>query len=167
MTRIGWAHGCLQHQLAVVEAQPELNDHVRLLKIRRAIFLRDSFKPEPGRADETLDGPGRKCGAHAGEVRGIIRENRLPRIAVQRDPKRSVSSVGELAFVGFTDPGKAITSVTIVAGQPGTGQDFIGVDDVRFQSAVPEPATWAIMVAGFGGLGALMRSRRRMATASA
>ena len=75
--------------------------------------------------------------------------------------------VGELAFVGFTDPGKSISSVTILAGTPGTGQDAIGVDDVRFQSAVPEPATWAMMLVGFGGLGAAMRSRRRMATAAA
>jgi hypothetical protein len=75
--------------------------------------------------------------------------------------------VGELAFVGFTDPGKGITSVTIVAGVPGSGQDAIGVDDVRFQTAVPEPAAWAMMLVGFGGLGAVMRSRRRMAAASA
>ena len=30
---------------------------------------------------------------------------------------------------------------------------------------VPEPATWAMMLTGFGGLGAVMRSRRRRATA--
>ena len=36
--------------------------------------------------------------------------------------------------------------------------------DVGVQ-AVPEPATWAIMLMGFGGLGAAMRSRRRAATA--
>ena len=28
-------------------------------------------------------------------------------------------------------------------------------------AGVPEPATWAIMLAGFGGLGVAMRSRRR------
>ena len=30
---------------------------------------------------------------------------------------------------------------------------------------VPEPATWAMMLVGFGGLGAAMRSRRRLAAA--
>ena len=28
---------------------------------------------------------------------------------------------------------------------------------------VPEPATWAVMLLGFGGLGAVMRSRRQRA----
>ena len=29
--------------------------------------------------------------------------------------------------------------------------------------AVPEPASWALMIAGFGGLGAALRSKRRLA----
>jgi hypothetical protein len=29
-------------------------------------------------------------------------------------------------------------------------------------SAVPEPATWALMLMGMGGLGAALRSRRTM-----
>lgn len=33
--------------------------------------------------------------------------------------------------------------------------------------AVPEPATWAMMLAGFGGLGAAMRSRRRTVATTA
>ena len=34
-------------------------------------------------------------------------------------------------------------------------------------SGAPEPATWAMMLLGLGGMGAVLRSRRRMATASA
>jgi hypothetical protein len=34
-------------------------------------------------------------------------------------------------------------------------------------AAVPEPATWAMMLVGFGGLGAAMRTRRRRASVAA
>ena len=77
--------------------------------------------------------------------------------------------VGALAFVGFTDPGKSISSVTILAGGNGRS-DFIGVDDVRFQLAaavVPEPAAWAMMLVGFGGLGGMLRRRRSKAALAA
>jgi PPE-repeat protein len=33
--------------------------------------------------------------------------------------------------------------------------------------AVPEPATWALMILGFGGAGAMLRQRRRLARAAA
>ena len=33
--------------------------------------------------------------------------------------------------------------------------------------AVPEPATWGLMIVGFGGIGALIRNRRRLAVATA
>ena len=33
-------------------------------------------------------------------------------------------------------------------------------------ASVPEPATWALMIMGFGGAGAMIRSRRRAATAA-
>ncbi|MBL8554885.1 MAG: PEP-CTERM sorting domain-containing protein [Phenylobacterium sp.] len=44
--------------------------------------------------------------------------------------------------------------------------DDIGIDNVRFgqsqiQTGVPEPATWAMMLLGFGGAGAMVRRRRR------
>ena len=32
--------------------------------------------------------------------------------------------------------------------------------------AVPEPASWALMLVGFGGLGYALRSRRKLAKAS-
>jgi hypothetical protein len=43
--------------------------------------------------------------------------------------------------------------------------EFDSASSVSFQAVggVPEPATWAVMLVGFGGLGAAMRSRRRRA----
>jgi hypothetical protein len=44
-----------------------------------------------------------------------------------------------------------------------TGATFnVGAKDA-FVSTVPEPATWALMILGFGGAGAVLRSRRRTA----
>jgi hypothetical protein len=72
--------------------------------------------------------------------------------------------VGEVAFIGFTDAGKLISSVTINAGIPGNpnaGFDDIGADDVRFQSAVPEPSSLSLAgTAVFAALGLYARRRR-------
>lgn len=61
-------------------------------------------------------------------------------------------NTGALSFVGFTDIGKSITSITINAGIPGdpaAGFDDIGVDDVQFQAAaVPEPNSMALLLMG-------------------
>jgi hypothetical protein len=73
------------------------------------------------------------------------------------------SGVGEIAFVGFTDAGKSITSITILAGDPSFGQDAIGVDDVKFQSpaVVPEPSS--LVLCGIAGVAAVCygQTRRR------
>ena len=68
-----------------------------------------------------------------------------------------------------------ITRLTIVSGIRGaTSQDYqrMTVDDLQFRieepavvppppTAVPEPASWALMLLGFGGAGAALRRRRR------
>jgi hypothetical protein len=46
----------------------------------------------------------------------------------------------------------------------GTGDNYAGLDNVRL-TAVPEPATWAMMIAGFGFSGAALRRRRNLAAA--
>lgn len=69
--------------------------------------------------------------------------------------------VGGTTFFGFSDPGASIASIEYFTG---TGGDFVAVDDIRFATAlddpasVPAPATLAL----FGlGLTALRWARRK------
>jgi len=62
-------------------------------------------------------------------------------------------------YVGFTDFGAAITQVTFNARG-----DIMALDDVTFAlSPAPEPASWALMILGFGGAGGMLRRRRATA----
>ena len=85
---------------------------------------------------------------------------------------------------GDPDPGSVSLSDTFTGGGFGTGSPggfyyvrvgnsgdgpqsggsgyrlHVSIDNHPLQVAVPEPATWAMMLMGFGGLGALMRRRR-------
>ena len=59
-------------------------------------------------------------------------------------------------------PGSYIVSGSVIVSPFGSGAGAIEL------GAVPEPATWAMMLAGFGGLGAVLRrARRKLATATA
>jgi len=66
----------------------------------------------------------------------------------------------------FTD----LTRLTLSDSQAGffLQAPGFGIDNLDFGGAtVPEPATWVMMLAAFGGLGAAMRSRRKLTAASA
>lgn len=73
-------------------------------------------------------------------------------------------SVGALDFVGFTDVGKSITSVTLNAGSLSVGADYLGVDDVRFlttpTSSAPEPSSIGLALSGSIALAFFARRRR-------
>ncbi len=58
----------------------------------------------------------------------------------------------------------AASTVTLDATVAGNSGVFF--DDVSV-AGVPEPATWAMMMIGFGGMGALLRTRRRTAALAA
>jgi hypothetical protein len=52
--------------------------------------------------------------------------------------------------------------VSIVAAGGASGGNVL-VKSVTLSGAVPEPATWGLMLVGFGGLGAALRRRRALA----
>ncbi|WP_293903916.1 FxDxF family PEP-CTERM protein [Phenylobacterium sp.] len=54
--------------------------------------------------------------------------------------------------------GKVVTS--------GSGTNAASYSGTLNIAAVPEPATWALMIGGFGGAGMMLRSRRRLAVAA-
>lgn len=66
------------------------------------------------------------------------------------------TSPGSVSNFSFADSG--ISRVTI------SGNSDFAVDTISFNSAVPEPATWAMMLMGFGAMGAAMRRQRKTKT---
>lgn len=55
--------------------------------------------------------------------------------------------------------------VLVVKGAGGANASWAGSGTFE-PAAVPEPATWALMITGFGGAGVMLRSRRRQAFAA-
>lgn len=78
----------------------------------------------------------------------------------------SAPDVGPLgAWVGQTLTFTASGPTTLISLRGNLGRAYIGLDNVSVvelsrPGGVPEPATWAMMLVGFGGLGAVLRSRR-------
>lgn len=67
---------------------------------------------------------------------------------------------GGAQFIGFTDAGKSIVSITYTANANNVG-DIVGVDDVRWvTSAVPEPSALSLIAVGLAAVAAGLRLRR-------
>ena len=53
------------------------------------------------------------------------------------------------------------TQHLVVSGTSGGSGSYDGVISFSRLTAVPEPAAWAMMIMGFGGVGGIVRARRR------
>ncbi|WP_294942013.1 PEPxxWA-CTERM sorting domain-containing protein [Tardiphaga sp.] len=80
-------------------------------------------------------------------------------------PFHLVLGEGDTHFAFNAVGGEAITNVYFAASAPTTSISLlkqVRISQTAVTSAVPEPATWAMMLLGFGAMGAsLRRSRRR------
>jgi hypothetical protein len=63
-------------------------------------------------------------------------------------------------FTVTADPGQYFTSITLASRE-----NSFEIDKLAVKPAVPEPATWAMMLVGFGGVGFAMRRRKMTRTA--
>lgn len=72
---------------------------------------------------------------------------------------------GSNIFDIIAGAGESYTSASFVVSGTGGFNDFKQLRLVLASGAVPEPATWAMMLLGFGGIGFAMRRRRRPALA--
>lgn len=73
------------------------------------------------------------------------------------DPTGGSLNVYEVTFPGLTAGSTTTVTFTNAAGDTEQGTLTVGV---------PEPATWALMLVGFGALGAAIRGRRRSPVAA-
>ncbi len=77
-------------------------------------------------------------------------------------PASNSSYMGNTFSFTPTASAGAISFVALISG----GNFVSGIDNLVL-SSVPEPASWAMMLVGFGGVGAAMRLRRKLSVAIA
>jgi hypothetical protein len=76
----------------------------------------------------------------------------------------ALSEIGSNWFNVVATNDQIIRSIVLMSTAPLTDVGSVRLGGIT-ATLVPEPATWAIMIAGFGGVGASLRARRRLAAA--
>ena len=77
-----------------------------------------------------------------------------------------VNTRSDMGWAAYTYEFTAATSSTTLAFASATDTPFGPALDNVSVAAVPEPASWALMLVGFGGLGAVLRRQRRAVAAA-
>ncbi len=67
---------------------------------------------------------------------------------------QAFSATGKFRYISFNP-----TSVA-TANNPCCGSNVYGLNELKVSASVPEPQSWALMIAGFGLVGAAMRRRK-------
>jgi hypothetical protein len=88
---------------------------------------------------------------HAGRFRFVYADNRQEELLFNTDSNVGLETIvlnktGLKAFLYYADAGVQIDNMALEGSV----------------AAVPEPATWAMMILGFGGVGATLRRRRQI-----
>jgi hypothetical protein len=80
----------------------------------------------------------------------------------------TINNATTSSFIGFVSTGGPLISATVAAVQPSTPIwptiNNLTLAGARATAGVPEPATWAMMIMGFGLMGASMRRNRKVST---
>lgn len=82
-------------------------------------------------------------------------------------PDKGFSGWMTQSFTFTADSSSDVLSFLAIGGPGAIEPPFALLDGVSLTAAVPEPATWALILAGVGFLGAGLRRQRRLATALA
>jgi PEP-CTERM motif len=96
----------------------------------------------------------------------------LPGLPVQADLYNSIIFSNQSGTYSLTFDAPTTAGTYYLGGATTLEHNFIGVSggangdslvnyQINVTQPVPEPATWAMMLVGFGGLGALLRNHRR------